>query len=282
MHVTFWGTRGSIPTPGRDTVTFGGNTSCVAVTVGSRVFIFDAGSGIRLLGDELVQQPGPLAASIFITHVHWDHIQGFPFFAPCYQETTTLDIYGLPLAHKKIDLLLSSQMEQTYFPVNMSSLRAKIRFHDLDSRGEASQGEGVRVRTQKVNHTTDTVGFRIEAEGRAVVYVPDNELALCSEPERTRYEDVVAFARGADLLIHDAQYTDATYGRYRGWGHSTREEAARLARDAGAKRVALFHHDPRATDDELSAWEEKARAELSRSGARLELACAREGSTIRL
>ncbi len=255
MRVKFWGTRGSIPTPGPETVIYGGNTSCVEVKLqsGGRL-ILDAGSGIRKLGMSLVNEPR-VEASLLLTHVHWDHIQGFPFFAPAYKDSTLLDVYGLEVAHRKIERLLSDQMEQVYFPIDLRSLRATLRFHDFDADGFTCSG--ARVTLLRVNHTTETVGFKIEEAGRSVVYIPDNELSRCGEKGATPYADFLRFCGGTDLLIHDAQYTTATYPHFRGWGHSTFEEALALGIDAGAKALALFHHDPATTDMDLErryAW----------------------------
>lgn len=276
MRVRFWGTRGSIPTPGPDTVTYGGNTSCIEVILRSgRSLIFDAGSGIRMLGLDLQARPSPNRLALFISHVHWDHIQGFPFFAAAYDPETTLDIYGLPYAQTKVDLLLSSQMEQVYFPVDMQQMRAEMLFHDLGPG--ALELPDARVLYRQVNHTTETLGFRVEAEQQTLVFIPDNELSFCALEGRVPYEDIVAFCRGADLLIHDAQYTAETYRSHRGWGHSTREEAVKLADDAGVRRLAAFHHDPRTSDAELAGWEESLKG---RSGA--QVFAAREGSILPL
>jgi len=278
MQVRLWGVRGSIPTPGSETVRYGGNTACVAVQALGETIILDAGSGVRLLGHALdaPPRPAPLRAHLLLTHVHWDHIQGFPFFAPAYREETDLDIYGLPVCHRKIDNLLSNQMEQIYFPVDLGSLRAAIGFHDL-TEGAFELG-AVCARTLRLNHTTETVGFRLEAGGRVCCYLPDNELALCGEPGRTSYDAFVRFCEGADLLIHDGQYTEETYSRHRGWGHSTRQEAVQLALDAGCRQVAVFHHDPRVTDAELESWERAAREELRAAGHVLRCDAAREGA----
>lgn len=280
MRVKFWGTRGSIPTPGPDTVVYGGNTPCVEVRLrsGGRL-ILDAGSGIRRLGLALAADPR-LEAGLLLTHVHWDHIQGFPFFAPAYRDSTALDIYGLEVAHRKIERLLSDQMEQVYFPVDLSSLRAKLVFHDLDA--PAFDCGGARIRTIRANHTTETVAFRIEEEGRSLVYMPDNELARCGEPGATPYEAFVEFCGGADLLIHDAQYADLTYARFRGWGHSTFEQALALGVDAGARRLALFHHDPQSTDVELERRVAWCRAEAIARGAAVEVDAAREDAEVDL
>jgi phosphoribosyl 1,2-cyclic phosphodiesterase len=275
MRVKLWGTRGSIPTPGPDTVRYGGNTSCVEVEAGRGRLILDAGSGIRKLGLALLPAPA-LEAALLVTHVHWDHIQGFPFFAPAYRETTTLDIFGLEVAHRKIERLLSDQMEQVYFPVDLSSLRARLRFHDLDAA--AFDWAGARIRTIRTNHTTETVGFRVDEGGRSAVYIPDNELSRCGQPGTTPYADFVAFCRGADLLVHDAQYARAAYERFRGWGHSTYEEALDLAIDAGVRRLALFHHDPQTADDEIDRRVAWCRGEVERRGAVVEVDGAREGA----
>jgi phosphoribosyl 1,2-cyclic phosphodiesterase len=274
MRVKFWGTRGSIPTPGPETVIYGGNTSCVEVRLddGARL-ILDAGSGIRKLGLSAIKEP-QIDATILLTHVHWDHIQGFPFFAPAYRDSTNLDIYGLEVAHRKIERLLSDQMEQVYFPVDLRSLRANLRFHDFDMDG--FECRGAKVNLLRANHTTETVAFKITQNGRSVIYIPDNELARCGEPGTTPYADFVRFCGGVDLLIHDAQYTNATYSRFRGWGHSTFEEALKLGIDAGAKRVALFHHDPMTTDMDCERRATWCHDHIREKGLTIEVECARE------
>ena len=274
MRVKFWGTRGSIPTPGPDTVAHGGNTSCVGVNLGAAGrLILDAGSGIRKLGLSIAGEP-KTDATLLLTHVHWDHIQGFPFFIPAYKDSTSLDIFGLEVAHRKIERLLSDQMEQVYFPVDLRSLRANMRFHDFDFEG--FECRGAKLSICRANHTTDTVAFRIEHEGHSVVFMPDNELARCGEKGTTAYADFVRFCSNVDLLIHDAQYTNATYARFKGWGHSTFEEALNLGIDAGAKRVALFHHDPMSSDAELDrrlAW---CREQIHTRSLPIEVECAKE------
>jgi phosphoribosyl 1,2-cyclic phosphodiesterase len=274
MHVKVWGTRGSIPSPGPETVIYGGNTPCVEVRLqsGGRI-ILDAGSGIRKLGIALSLEPR-VESLLLLTHVHWDHIQGFPFFAPAYKEQTILDIYGLEVGHRKIERLLSDQMEQIYFPVDLSSLRATLRFHDLD--GADFDYRGARIRTIRANHTTETAGFRIEERGYSVVYLPDNELPRCGEPGTTPHRDFVEFCRGTDLLLHDGQYADATYARFRGWGHSTFEQALALAIEAEARRFAIFHHDPQTTDAENEMRVAWCREQVALRGAPIEVEAARE------
>jgi len=275
MRVKFWGVRGSIPTPGAHTVRHGGNTSCVEVKLGGDAgrIILDAGSGLRLLGLSIAAEP-KTQASLFLTHVHWDHIQGFPFFIPAYKDSTLLDVYGLEVAHRKIERLLSDQMEQVYFPVDLRSLRASMRFHDFDVEGFDCNGAVVTL--VRANHTTETVGFKIQHGGKSVVYMPDNEIARCKEKGTTPYEDFVRFCDGVDLLIHDSQYTSANYARFKGFGHSTFEESLQLAIDAKVKRVALFHHDPLSSDAQLDERLEWCKKELAARGSAIEVEMARE------
>ena len=280
MRVRFWGTRGSIPSPGPETVIYGGNTSCVEVRLraGGEI-ILDAGSGIRKLGMALMLEPR-VEAALLLTHVHWDHIQGFPFFMPAYRAGNVLDIFGLVVSNRRIEQLLSDQMEQAYFPVDLRSLRASIGFHDLG----ASEFEchGARVRMLRVNHTTETAGFRIEADGLSCVYIPDNELAHCGEPGKLAYAQFVEFCAGTDLLIHDSQYSEAVYPRYRGWGHSTFERSLRLALDARAKRYALFHYDPQTTDSEVEMRLARCREEVAAARSPLDCFASREGFEVDL
>lgn len=278
MKIRFWGTRGSIPSPGADTVRYGGNTSCVEVRpdAGNGLIIIDAGSGIRKLGLELSQQSGPIDATLLLSHSHWDHIQGFPFFKPGFDPQNSFSIIGG--AHRKLERILSNQMEWVYFPVAFDSMGAAMEFEELHGGQTVFHGN-VTIRTIETNHNIYCLGFRIEEGGKSVVYLSDNELALCSEPEQTSFGDFVHFSRGTDLLIHDAQYTEEEYLSHTRWGHSTYTQAFQLAREAGVRRLAFFHHDPEATDEMLDERVRRFRAELS-SGDDLELLCATEGQEI--
>ena len=291
ISVQFWGTRGSIPTPGPSTVKYGGNTSCVEVRTGDGLFLFDAGTGLRPLGLDLLRRFGtrPIEARLFVSHTHWDHIQGFPFFAPAYGRHHRLEIYGPPGIDRTFEKLIRGQMDHHYFPVEMTDLAAAITMHEV--LDPLFQVGGATVRAHYLHHPALTLGYRIESEGRAIVYATDHELYGRMYAERgdppamlalaARHDaDFAAFIAGADLYIAEAQYRAAEYGPKLGWGHSTVEDIAELAARAGVKRLVLFHHDPMRTDDEVEELVGTARAILAARGADVPCLAAREGETL--
>ncbi|HKP74334.1 MAG TPA: MBL fold metallo-hydrolase [Longimicrobiaceae bacterium] len=279
LRVTCWGTRGSIPAPGPETVRFGGNTSCVEVNTatGCRL-IFDAGTGIRALSSSLAAEARPLDAHLFVTHYHWDHIQGFPFLAQLYQPATRLRVHGPRQGDVSVDQALGGQMSPLYFPVPLEAMAAEVHFATAD--GQPWHGDGVCVDAFHVNHPGVTFGYRVSSGGASAVYVPDNELG--DDPDPEWYAGLVEFVRGADLLLHDAMLADAEYATRHGWGHSTFAQAVRLAEDAGVRRLALFHHAPDRTDAELDAIAAGLRDGLAARGSALVLCVADEGAEIAL
>jgi phosphoribosyl 1,2-cyclic phosphodiesterase len=252
-----WGTRGSIPSPGPRTARYGGNTPCFEVRHGRRRLIFDAGSGIRLLGLDLLENGGAFH-HIFLTHFHWDHIQGFPFFQPLYRPDVELKIVGPKQNNIDVRSLFAGQMGPIYFPVPFSAVAAKMSFEHLN---EGSwQIDDITLRTMRVRHPSYVVGYRIEAGGHVVCFIPDDEV----EGEGYSMGDgwrskLVEFVRGADVLIHDSMYTDEEYPAHRGWGHSSFEQSLRLAEEAEVKKLLLFHHDPERSDDEIDAIVDRLR-----------------------
>jgi CheY-like chemotaxis protein/phosphoribosyl 1,2-cyclic phosphodiesterase len=261
VQVRFWGTRGSIATPGRSTLRFGGNTSCVELrTQAGTLIVFDCGTGARGLGLSLLQRGGPVTGAMLLGHTHWDHIQGFPFFGPAFVPGNHFTIFAPTGGDKQLLDVLAGQMQYTYFPVRLDQLQAQIDFHDL---GEDTFTIGdATVQAQYLNHTALTLGYRVTAGGVTVVYATDHEPNDSSRwlskshggpghllhPGDQRH---IRFLAGADLVIHDAQYTAAEYVDRVGWGHSPMEYVVDAAAEAGAKRLALFHHDPAHTDSEL-------------------------------
>lgn len=261
-----WGVRGSVPTPGAGTHRYGGNTSCVEVLVGSRRLIFDAGTGIRLLGGHMSGEWTARRADIFLTHFHWDHIQGFPFFAPLYAAGTELRIVGPEQEDLDIQTLFARQMGPVFFPVPFEALAASTTFRHLNE-GEWDE-EGIRVRGLRLRHPSFTLGYRVEANGVSICYVPDNELEGGSYPVdggdwRERFHEFIA---GADVLIHDAMYTNEEYRNRVGWGHSTFEQTLDLAVEAGVERLLFFHHSPDRTDLALDGIVERFQARAARIG----------------
>ena len=279
LRVTCWGTRGSIPAPGPATVRFGGNTSCVEVNAanGCRL-IFDAGTGIRALSLGLASEPGPLDAHLFVTHYHWDHIQGFPFLAQLYQPDTRLIVHGPMQGDVSVDEALSGQMSPLYFPVPLTAMAAEVAFSTAD--GTPWEDDGVRVDAFRVNHPGVTYGYRVSFAGATAVYVPDNELG--DAPDPAWYREMVAFSGDADLLLHDAMLTDAEYVDRQGWGHSTFAQAVKLAEDAGVRRLALFHHSPDRSDAELEEIATGLRGALAHRNSSLRIDVADEGAEIAL
>jgi phosphoribosyl 1,2-cyclic phosphodiesterase len=252
--VQFWGVRGSIACPGKDTVRYGGNTSCVEMRVGGQRLIFDAGTGIRLLGDSFARPAGDQVAveggagggsvgHIFFSHSHWDHIQGFPFFSPAFIPGNRFDIYGgLTPNGITIKERLNNQMMDPNFPVPLKIMGAEMHFHNLQANQVIQLGD-VTVTTAPLNHPGSATGYRVSYGGRSAAYVTDTE-HLLGELDA----NVLKLAHDADLFIYDCTYTDDEYGHPTngkgGWGHSTWQEGVRLAQAAGVKKLAIFHHDP--------------------------------------
>jgi phosphoribosyl 1,2-cyclic phosphodiesterase len=287
MLVRFWGTRGSIATPGPSTLRYGGNTSCVEVTSDAGdIILIDAGTGANALGRALIEQGRARRGHILISHTHWDHIQGLPFFAPLFAPGGEWHIYGpRALGHSLRDII-AGQMDYAYFPVALNAFAANVHFHEV-VEGGFSVGE-VRVHTQYLNHPALTVGYRLEADGARVVYASDHEPhspdAGEGHAEQAESGDIahVEFLREADLVIHDAQYTAAEYPEKLGWGHSTIEYAVDAAIAADARQLALYHHDPARTDEAIDQLIDAARARVARLEAELVVMGAAEGDAIEL
>ena len=280
MYVRFWGTRGSIASPGENTARYGGNTSCVEVRAkDGTVIVLDCGTGARELGLHLVRtMPSPMRLHLFIGHTHWDHIQGFPFFVPAFLPGAELNVYAPLGFQQSLEEAMSGQMEYSYFPVKLRDLRSRIHFTELEE-GFFRVGD-VLVETQYLNHTAPTIAYRMTSGGATVAYVTDHEPFWAAEdgilhhPGDQRH---IAFMRGADLVIHDAQYTQEEYTNRLGWGHSTIEYATDVALAASVKRLALFHHDPGHDDPAMGRLEAQAQARVTACGGVLDVFAAREG-----
>ncbi len=282
VSVRCWGTRGSIPSPGPDTAAYGGNTSCLEVRASGRRVIFDAGTGIRPLGGSLVQDGGEVDVTVFLTHFHWDHIQGFPFFSPLYDPGSRLRIFGPRQGEQDVETLFAGQMGPIYFPVPHAAIAGQLEFGHLNEG--TWEEEGVRVRTIRLRHPSYTVGYRLDAGGASVCYLPDNELSGGSyevDGEEWR-KDVRDFVRGADVLVHDAMFTDEEYVHREGWGHSTYGQALALAEEAEVGRLLFFHHAPDRGDAELDTIVAGARAEAEARGSTVVVDAATEGPEILL
>lgn len=264
MKLTFWGVRGSIPTPGPNTVRYGGNTTCLEIrTPSDELIILDGGSGIRELGMKLLGQL-PIKANVFISHTHWDHIQGLPFFVPFFIPGQEISIHGTfdPVYQKDLQSILSAQMEYCYFPVRSNELKANITYNDLREQ------QGVELESAKVcgilmNHPVMTFGYRIDCGEKSIFFTGDHENPTnIYEPDDSSYEEyanllrvkrgmLVNFIKDVDVIVADAQYTSEEYKQKVGWGHSSYEDCIQLAAEAGAKRLFFTHHDPTRTDAQL-------------------------------
>jgi phosphoribosyl 1,2-cyclic phosphodiesterase len=282
VSIRFWGTRGSIPSPGSATARYGGNTSCVELRLpdGNRL-IFDAGSGLRPLGNSLVASSIGLNETIFLTHFHWDHIQGFPFFAPLYRRSTRLRIIGPSQHGIDIRSLFAGQMGPVYFPVPFQAIAADLDFHHLNNG--VWEGNGYRVKALRVRHPSYTVGYRVEVGEQAITYVPDNELVAGAYEVADDWNDTFReFVRGSDVLIHDAMFTAEEYEHRVGWGHSTFDQVLELALEAEVRRLFFFHHSPERSDDALELILDEMRGRASTQAGQLRIDAADEGQEILL
>jgi len=262
LGLRFWGVRGSAPTPIQENLGYGGNTSCVEIREGSgEIAIIDAGTGMRNLGEDLLKQfpRQKISVNVFLTHYHWDHIQGLPFFGPLFQEGTEITFH----ASEKLGPLrerLGRQMSAPYFPVDFDSVAARLRFVEMDGAGV--QVGDLRVACFAMNHPQGAAGFRVESPSGVVVYASD------LEPGNTEMDRVVReSSEGADALIYDSQFTPEEYEAHKGWGHSHWREAAAVARDGRVKELILFHHDPSHTDQIMTQIQASARGLFERTSA---------------
>jgi phosphoribosyl 1,2-cyclic phosphodiesterase len=301
MKVRFWGVRASIPVPGRSTNRYGGNTSCVEVRPrGAAPIIIDAGTGIRRLGKQLAE--GELAdggtATILISHTHWDHIQGLPFFAPFYKRGNQIDIYARQREDVHLQAVFSAQTEAPYFPVPLSSLEADIQFREIVEGTRFPLGRAT-VTCTRLNHPWIAMAYRVDADGAAVVYCSDTApfadvllehefvatppvLGAALAPETAdklaaMRAGLIALCKGADLLIYDTQFTREEYRQRPHWGHSTPDDAIGIAREAGVATLCLFHHAPMRTDDQQDAILAEYKQVVHHAGDRFDVICAYEG-----
>ena len=286
MKIKIWGCRGSLPTPGKQTLRYGGNTTCVEVrTQDDRVIILDAGSGLCNLGRALEAERKLPHLLMLFTHAHWDHLCGFPLFDPVYDPECEITLCGGPAGQQSLRRYLSRQMEPPYFPVPFDQLRARIGFGcqcglPCDGWG-APMDCGKLCCSIRLNHPNGGHGFKLQEQGRTFVFLPDNELGFYHE-DGPGFADYVDFCRGVDLLFHDAQYTDAEYERTRGWGHSNYADTLRLASEAGVKRLGLFHHDPMRTDDDLDRQVDWCRQQLREANSPVDCFACAEGMVVEL
>lgn len=303
MKIKFWGVRGSIPCPGPFTTKYGGNTPCIEVrlTDPDRLIILDAGSGIRELGNALMRNyspASPINTEIFLTHTHWDHIMGFPFFTPVYVPGTTLKVHGpVSCDAAPLESIVGGQLTYQFFPVRQNELAADISYLEL-KEGEYDLGDGVRLKVQYLNHPLLCLGYRFEYRDKVLCTAYDTEPFMnifSTDPDDPAYDETMAsegedaarqenmrlqdFCKNADLLIHDAQYTEQEYNASKiGWGHSAMEYAIETGKKSGVKRLALFHHDPMQTDASMDKLSDQFRNE--NNAVDIDIFFAREGMEI--
>lgn len=294
--VRFWGVRGSVPTPGPGTVHYGGNTSCVEVRAAGEIIILDAGTGLRALGNQLRQEfpDQPLHLTLLLTHTHWDHIQGLPFFSPVYYSENRIRILGCEGARHSLQNVLSSQMESQFFPIHLTEVPATVQIEELK---EMTFSVGaVQVAAWLANHPGICVGYKLTTPDGSLAFFPDSEPYLSYQrvPQtddaaarsrldlaQTQESRLIEFLRGTEVLIMDAQYDCEEYQSHIGWGHGCADDVVELALKAGIQRLFLFHHDPDHDDAKISAMLEHARKLVAESKGTLEVEAAREGVAIR-
>ena len=294
LSVRFWGVRGSIPCPGPDTVIYGGNTACLEIRADERLLILDIGTGIRPLGDWLLandlKKYGKIKADIFVTHTHWDHILGFPMFSPVYIPGTELCITGpVSFENESLESIIETQLSYRYWPVRAGELAARIEYNQIKET-TVDLGEGLTVTSKFLNHPVLCLGYRFDYQGKSITAVydhepfhnlfqsnPDDKQALkegkiAADEENEKITD---FIKGTDILIHDAQYTEAEYSKHVGWGHASFAHAVEAKISAGAKKAVFFHHDPAHTDSQLEQLEKEYA-----KNAETEILMAKEGQTL--
>ncbi|MDB9822158.1 MBL fold metallo-hydrolase [Deltaproteobacteria bacterium] len=289
MLISFWGTRGSVSTPGRITEKYGGNTPCVSVRCQDTQIIFDAGTGIRNLGIELLEEikreDNPPSLHLFLSHTHWDHIQGLPFFMPSYHKDTKLTIYGSPRKERFLASILKEQMDYEYFPVSMSAFPADISIQEIGEENIRLGALTVEWQEQ-IFHPGGSVRYKVSLNGKKVVYATDVELDNMfnnikhNEENRALAQEFMSFISHADLLIADAQYTEDEYRDKVGWGHSSIPVLLDTAFQSQVKQLAIFHHDPQHSDKLLDELWMKNRSKYHAGDRKMDLFWAREGMTL--
>jgi phosphoribosyl 1,2-cyclic phosphodiesterase len=281
VKLTFFGVRGSCPCSSDQQRRYGGNTSCVLVEVeGEPPLILDLGTGLRALGHYLhrsLRAAGvPLHATVLLTHLHYDHVLGLPFFSPMQDPGAVLDVHGPSQQDGSLREVLAGMVRPPFFPISMAEFRGELRCQDIEGPVDFSSGR-IEIKARPVPHLGHTLGYRVEADGHSVAYISDHQAPL---DRRTVDKQVLDLCDGADLVIHDAQYTDDEFMTMAGWGHSTEAYAVRVASEAGAQRLILFHHDPAHSDKEVDRMLDHARRVAS--GSQVEVKAAFEGMSVNL
>lgn len=281
MRLRCWGARGSIAVSGKEYVVFGGDTTCLEVRAADgHVIVIDAGTGVRRLGAALLQE-GVTDLTMFFTHAHWDHILGFPFFKPIHREGVTIALYGCPMEQGNMEKLLAKTMAPPHFPVPFHELKASIHYHPQCLDQGAVEVHGMRIERIPLSHPNMGLGYKFLERGKSCVFLTDNELHFPHRGGRS-FEEYVAFCQGADLLLHDAEYTDEEYRLTRGWGHSTMRHALDLALAAKVKQFGFIHHNQDRFDEDLHRLLAEYRQQLADLGAPLQIFGMTQDMEIRL
>ena len=281
MKIKFWGTRGSIPVPGKDTTIYGGNTTCLEITLNSgRTVIIDAGTGIRRLGEKLIKENRNKDIHLLITHIHWDHVFGFPFFYPIYDRSTKIYIDGNHNCLKGLKYTFDNKMGDGFFPITFNDLRAEITYLEKLVNGPL-EIDGTVIDSIPLHHPQGGMGFRFREGNKIFVFITDNEL-VGKMWEGRSLKEYIDFCKDADILIHDSQYTPEEIDKRMGWGHSDYKAAFELAYNADAKKLILFHHDPPRTDAEIKAIEVLCKDLAEKKKSDMVIYAAKEDSEIDL
>lgn len=280
MLIRCWGSRGSIAVSGKKYTKYGGDTTCLEVVArNGDMVIIDAGTGIRRLGNRILTE-GCRDINIIFTHPHWDHLSGFPFFKPIYKKDCNLNVWGPLPTQQAVKSIISKAMSPPYFPVELEDIHANINFFAIENT--SFHIGSLNISTISLNHPNNGVGYRFEDSGKSFVFLTDNELKHHHHPAGLPYEDYVKFAKGADLLYHDAEFRQEEYEETKGWGHSVYQDTVMFAVDAGAKKLGLFHHDPDRDDDGVDAIEADCKKILKEMGSKVECFAVTEDSEVEI
>jgi phosphoribosyl 1,2-cyclic phosphodiesterase len=281
MKIRFWGTRGSIAVPGKDTNVYGGNTTCLELTLQSgRKVIIDAGTGIRALGEKLISGDEHVDIHLLMTHIHWDHILGFPFFAPLFDPSTRIRIDGYPTCMKGLRSTFDSKMGDGFFPIKFDEIKAEVKYLDHLNQGEL-EIDGTVIKSVPLQHPQGGFGFRFREGRKTLVFITDNELRE-DAVEGGQIDGYAEFSENADLLIHDCQYTPQEINSREGWGHSDYQSVVDLAHRAKVKKLVLFHHDPSRRDPEVTAIKSQCEKLAKEKDSTIIIEAAKEESELEL
>lgn len=289
MKIKFWGTRGSVPVPGKDTIRYGGNTPCVEIrTKDNHLIILDAGSGIRELGNQIFNNGYKDNIEIFLTHYHWDHIQGLPFFYPLYSNSHKISFYGISDNGSSVEDFLRKQMDYHFFPVKLDVINKNLTFNEIKSHSKYSI-HGLEMETLLTNHPSPTVTFKLKEGNKCLVYMTDNEINLESDEDfqsvdelKNKNSALIDFCSGCDYLIHDAMYDEEEVFTKKGWGHSSNKSLARFSSLAGIKNLILFHYSPDYSDDKIDEIIKDTEAEFEKLNSDIKCIASKEGLELEL